>query len=40
MGMFAETAIADHRFLFADQGNELLFFVSISSVQTEIAVFH
>jgi hypothetical protein len=40
MGMFAETAIVDYRLSFADQGNKLLYSVSICIKQMEVCCFH
>jgi hypothetical protein len=39
MATFSEKAIVDYRLLFADQGNKLLFSVSVCSKQTDICHF-
>ncbi len=39
MATFSETTIVDYHLLFADQGNKLLFSVSVCSKQTDVCHF-
>jgi hypothetical protein len=39
MGTFAETATVDDRLSFTNQGNKVLFSVSLCSKQTELCLF-